>query len=94
MASRAVKFGPHLKELRIHLCQTHETSQGVRDFMNKFYVSLKGANPNFPILVRECSGVQPRVFARYEKGKEVSVPLTNQSGESVMEQIQKLAAKC
>lgn len=26
----AVKFGPHLKELRILLCQTSKSSQGVR----------------------------------------------------------------
>ena len=26
----AVKFGKHLKELRIHLCQKSPTSQGVR----------------------------------------------------------------
>lgn len=31
MASKvAVRFGRQLKELRIHLCQTSQTSQGVR----------------------------------------------------------------
>uniref|UniRef100_A0A6M2DP12 NADH dehydrogenase [ubiquinone] 1 alpha subcomplex subunit 2 n=1 Tax=Xenopsylla cheopis TaxID=163159 RepID=A0A6M2DP12_XENCH len=92
--SRAVKFGAHLKELRLHLCQTHESSKGVREFMQNFYVPLKQANPKFPILVRECSGVQPKLFARYEKGKEASVPLTNLSAENVMQHVQTLASKC
>lgn len=28
-------------------------------------MTLKKANPDFPILIRECSGVQPRLWARY-----------------------------
>ena len=28
-------------------------------------MTLKKSNPEFPILVRECSGVQARVWARY-----------------------------
>ena len=42
-----------------------------RDFIEQSYVPLKQANPKFPILVRECSGVQPRLWARY--GKILSV---------------------
>lgn len=33
--------------------------------MEKNYVELKKANPAFPFLIRECSGIEPRVFARY-----------------------------
>lgn len=29
------------------------------------YVPLKKENPNFPILIRECSGIQPKLWARY-----------------------------
>lgn len=36
-----------------------------RDFVEQHYVSLKKSNPDFPILIRECSGVQARVWARY-----------------------------
>lgn len=36
-----------------------------RDFVEQHYVSLKKSNPEFPILIRECSGVQARVWARY-----------------------------
>ena len=38
-----------------------------RDFIETHYVPLKQNNPRFPILIRECSGVQPKVFARYGK---------------------------
>lgn len=36
-----------------------------REFVNKHYVQIKQANPKTPILIRECSGVQPRLWARY-----------------------------
>ncbi|XP_006891284.1 PREDICTED: NADH dehydrogenase [ubiquinone] 1 alpha subcomplex subunit 2 [Elephantulus edwardii] len=54
-----------LREIRIHLCQRSVGSQGVRDFIEKKYVELKKANPDLPILIRECSDVQPKLWARY-----------------------------
>jgi len=36
-----------------------------RDFVHSSYQELKKANPTFPILIRECSGVQARMIARY-----------------------------
>ncbi|VDO35993.1 unnamed protein product [Haemonchus placei] len=65
MASAIRLAGSHLRELRIHLCQKSSASAGVRAFIENDYVSLKKANPQFPILIRECSGIVPRVFARY-----------------------------
>lgn len=87
MASKAIKFSPALKELRIHLCQKSEASQGVRDFIEKYYVSLKQQNPKFPILIRECSGVQPRLWARYDGGRESSIPLTKLKAEEVLQNV-------
>ncbi|KAL4230395.1 ndufa2 [Mactra antiquata] len=89
----AVKFGKHLKELRIHLCQKSPASQGVREFIESQYVAMKKSNPRFPILIRECSGVQPVVYARYEYGKEASIPLTNKSSSEVLQTIASLNAK-
>ncbi|WAQ98251.1 NDUA2-like protein [Mya arenaria] len=86
----AVKFGKHLKELRIHLCQKSAASQGVRDFVETQYVALKKSNPKFPILIRECSGVQPVVFARYEYGKEAQVPLSGRNSADVLKTIETL----
>ncbi|KAL0849762.1 hypothetical protein ABMA28_011716 [Loxostege sticticalis] len=87
----SVRLGGVLKELRIHLCQTSSQSAGVREFIQKNYVNLKKDNPTFPILIRECSGVQPRVLARYEKGVERSAPLTNLSANDVFSTIKQLA---
>ncbi|CAD7092902.1 unnamed protein product [Hermetia illucens] len=87
---RNAKLVPQLKELRLHLCQTSDASKGARDFVQRHYVNLKKDNPNLPILIRECGGIQPRLWARYEKGKETSVPLTNQSADDIMKQVEAL----
>ncbi|XP_060110071.1 NADH dehydrogenase [ubiquinone] 1 alpha subcomplex subunit 2 [Heteronotia binoei] len=76
-SSAARVIGSHLKEIRLHLCQRSPSSQGVRDFIEKQYVPLKQANPDFPILIRECSDVQPMLWARYEFGREKCVQLNN-----------------
>ncbi|XP_056141428.1 NADH dehydrogenase [ubiquinone] 1 alpha subcomplex subunit 2 [Lampris incognitus] len=76
-------LGKSLREIRFHLCQTSAASQGVRDFVEQHYVELKGANPGLPILIRECSGVQPKLWARYDFGKERSVSLDNMNTEQV-----------
>jgi len=44
-----------------------------RDFLEQHYVSLKQNNPKFPVLVRECSGVQPMIWARY--GTSIHCPV-------------------
>ncbi|NXP62957.1 NDUA2 dehydrogenase, partial [Chloropsis cyanopogon] len=88
MAAGAVQrigggLGLALRELRIHLCQRSAGSRGVREFIEEHYVTLKKANPDFPILIRECSGIQPKLWARYEFGKEKSIPLNNLSVDEV-----------
>ncbi|KAI0237396.1 NADH dehydrogenase [ubiquinone] 1 alpha subcomplex subunit 2 [Lamellibrachia satsuma] len=92
-ASKAVKFGQHLKELRIHLCQKSAGSKGARDFLEQFYVPLKQSNPKFPILVRECSGIQPMIWARYDLGRELSVPVAGKSSKEVLSTVEMLAQK-
>ncbi|NXP76968.1 NDUA2 dehydrogenase, partial [Ramphastos sulfuratus] len=88
MAAAAVRgigggLGRGLRELRIHLCQRSPGSRGVREFIEQHYVTLKKANPDFPILIRECSGVQPKLWARYEFGKEKNVSLNNLTVDEV-----------
>ncbi|XP_058031554.1 NADH dehydrogenase [ubiquinone] 1 alpha subcomplex subunit 2 [Ahaetulla prasina] len=73
----------NLKEIRIHLCQHSAASQGVRDFIEQHYVTLKKANPNFPILIRECSNVHPMLWARYAFGLEKNVSLNNLNVDQV-----------
>ncbi|UYV76705.1 hypothetical protein LAZ67_14001831 [Cordylochernes scorpioides] len=91
MASRLLKFSASLKELRLHLCQKSPESKGIREFIENHYVALKKNNPNFPILIRECSGVNPVVYARYEKGMETRVPLANMNQEQILDAIEKLS---
>jgi NADH dehydrogenase (ubiquinone) 1 alpha subcomplex subunit 2 len=81
----------NLRELRIHLCQTGKSSQGVRDFIEKHYVELKQQNPKFPILIRECSGIEPRIYGRYGYGKESSVSVADLSSEQVLRKLEQLA---
>jgi|ERR1711962_839279 len=91
MASAARRLPQHLKELRIHLCQRSPSSQGVRDWVETHYVDMKKANPKFPFLIRECSGIQPKVYARYEYGREASAPLANFSSKQVMDTLNTMA---
>ncbi|KAM9694068.1 NADH dehydrogenase [ubiquinone] 1 alpha subcomplex subunit 2 [Trichechus inunguis] len=82
-ATRGVGAKLALREIRIHLCQRSSGSQGVRDFIEKKYVELKKTNPDLPILIRECSDVQPRLWARYAFGQEKNVSLNNFSADQV-----------
>lgn len=91
--SKAFKFSQAVKELRVHLCQSGPASSGVRKFLEKNYVDLKQLNPATPILVRECSNVQPKLWARYEFGKEQHLPLTDMNENQVFAALEKLAKK-
>ncbi|XP_055332612.1 uncharacterized protein LOC129584467 [Paramacrobiotus metropolitanus] len=84
-------FSASLKELRIILCQKGESSKGVRDFLEQFYIPLKQQNPKLPILVRECSGITPKVHARYDYGQENSVDLSGMHKEQVLNTVNTLA---
>ncbi|CAL8362185.1 unnamed protein product [Lota lota] len=95
MAAAAVRaigsqLSRNLREVRVHLCQTSAASQGARDFVEHHYVSLKRSNPEFPILIRECSGVQARLWARYDFGKEQSVALDNMNADQVAKVLETL----
>ncbi|XP_026214322.1 NADH dehydrogenase [ubiquinone] 1 alpha subcomplex subunit 2 [Anabas testudineus] len=83
-------LGKNLREIRVHLCQTSASSKGARDFVEQHYVTLKKSNPDFPILIRECSGVQARLWARYGFGKESSVSVENMSADQVVKALQML----
>lgn len=89
-----VRLAAPLRELRIHLCQKGDSSKGIRDFLQQNYVGMKKTNPKFPILVRECSGVQPRLWARFDKGVEKSVSLNNLSATDVLGQIKTISGAC
>lgn len=52
-------------EARAHTGRAGRSLRPRRDFIEKRYVELKKANPDLPILIRECSDVQPKLWARY-----------------------------
>ncbi|CAG8716734.1 16246_t:CDS:2, partial [Acaulospora colombiana] len=60
------------------------------EFIANNYSSIKSANPHFPILVREASGVEARFFARYDFGKEKKVVLNNLSAKEVESKLEEL----
>ncbi|GFU01371.1 NADH dehydrogenase 1 alpha subcomplex subunit 2 [Trichonephila clavipes] len=60
------------------------------EFIRKHYVPIKKQNPAFPILIRECEGIEPRIYARYDFGKETSVSLSNNKSDEVLEIVRKL----
>ena len=41
-----------------------------RSFLTRAYPTMKHHNPHTPIMIREALNIQPRVFARYEYGRE------------------------
>lgn len=90
MASKWGSLAKNLQELRIHLCQTSAGSKGARDFVMSTYQELKSANPTFPLLVRECSGAQARLIARYDFGKEVAVPIDGKNPTDISASLQQL----
>lgn len=89
--SKFVRFSQGLKELRIHLCQKSASSSGVRNFIEKYYVDLKKVNPTTPILIRECSNIEPKVWARYDLGRETNLSLANMDENQVKNAIEKLS---
>ncbi|XP_074772331.1 NADH dehydrogenase [ubiquinone] 1 alpha subcomplex subunit 2 isoform X1 [Athene noctua] len=100
MAAAAVRgvggeLSRSLRELRIHLCQRSAGSRGVRDFIEQHYVTLKKANPDFPILIRECSGVQPKLWARVWQREKCATeqPYCGRSGQGLGEHCEKQGVK-
>ncbi|EEB10901.1 NADH-Ubiquinone oxidoreductase B8 subunit [Pediculus humanus corporis] len=88
--SAAIKFSNRLRELRIHLCQKNTTSDGVRNFINSHYLSLKQTNPKCPILIRECEGIQPKLWARFDNGEENMICLSNKNSDEILKQFESL----
>merc|ERR1712198_454809 len=90
MAARLVNLSHHVKELRLHLCQKSPSSQGVRNFVEKYYVDIKKNNPDLPILIRECSGVQPKIIARFDYGVERNVSVIDKNADEVLTSLEGL----
>ncbi|KAI7869182.1 thioredoxin-like protein [Spinellus fusiger] len=83
MSALRSQFSQSLKELRVQFCQTSPASSGLRDFVAKNYTSIKTANPELPILIREASGTEARIFARFDKGVEQKMSFENKPTDEI-----------
>ncbi|GAB1736157.1 hypothetical protein KC333_g9068 [Hortaea werneckii] len=80
-------FSKALKELRFHHCQTSDHSNAIRSFLTRAYPTMKHHNPHTPILIREAMNIQPRVFARYEFGKEKMADLQGLDDKAIEDKV-------
>lgn len=53
-----------------HKTITNAPAGLIRSFLLRSYPTMKHHNPHTPIMIREALNTQPRVFARYEFGRE------------------------
>ncbi|KAJ2777366.1 hypothetical protein H4R18_005197 [Coemansia javaensis] len=86
-------FSRGLKELRIHFAQEAPASRGLRDFIVKAYPAMKAANPKLPVLIREASGVESRIIARFDRGRERKIVVDSLSAAEVEQRFNALVAE-
>ncbi|XP_062096881.1 NADH dehydrogenase [ubiquinone] 1 alpha subcomplex subunit 2 [Humulus lupulus] len=84
------QLSKNLKELRVLLCQSSPASSATRTFVEKNYQDLKALNPKLPILIRECRGVDPQLWARYDMGVERGVRLEGLSEAQISKALEDL----
>ena len=82
-----------VRELRFIMCQQSAASQGVRNYVLNNYQSVKAANPDFPFIVREASGAQPCITARYQFGVERKVYVHNATEAEISQTIDDLVSQ-
>ncbi|KAI0838161.1 NADH dehydrogenase, alpha subcomplex, subunit 2 [Hypoxylon sp. FL0890] len=83
-------FTKTLKEVRFLFCHTGEGSAATRTFLTRAYPTMKKNNPYTPILLREASGTLPKVYARYEFGKEKSKSLEGLTDKQIEDAVAQL----
>ncbi|CAN9451230.1 unnamed protein product [Alternaria sp. RS040] len=64
-----------------------------RNFLTRSYPAMKKANPSVPIMIREASGTQPTVYARFDFGKERKLSLKGLDDKSIEQQVADLVQK-
>ncbi|XP_065864000.1 NADH dehydrogenase [ubiquinone] 1 alpha subcomplex subunit 2-like [Euphorbia lathyris] len=84
------QLSKNLKELRILLCQSSPASSSARAFVGNNYKNLKSLNPKLPILIRECNGTEPQLWARYDMGVERGIRLEGMSEAQISKALQDL----
>ena len=72
------------------MCQMSAQSAGVRSFVDKHYLDVKKANPDFLFIVREAQNAIPTITARYDYGVEKKIFAEGLSDAEVATQVQEL----
>ncbi|KAL2050373.1 hypothetical protein ABVK25_009345 [Lepraria finkii] len=80
-------FTKSLREVRFLFCQSSEHSAATRSFLTRAYPTMKKNNPHTPIMLREALDTQPRIFARYELGKEKQESLNGLTDKQIEEKV-------
>ncbi|KAK4483132.1 hypothetical protein RD792_010312, partial [Penstemon davidsonii] len=63
----------------------------VRAFIENNYKDLKTKNPKLPILIREATGIEPQLWARYDMGVERGIHLEGLNEEQISKALEDLA---
>ncbi|KAI0192832.1 thioredoxin-like protein [Astrocystis sublimbata] len=85
-------FTQTLKEVRFLFCQG-EASAATRSFLTRAYPTMKKNNPHTPILLREAAGTLPKIYARYDLGKERSQSLEGLDDKQIEDTVTNLTSK-
>ncbi|CAJ2504548.1 Uu.00g119420.m01.CDS01 [Anthostomella pinea] len=80
-------FTKTLREVRFAFCPTGQSSTALKTFLTRAYPTMKKNNAHTPILLREATGTLPKVYARYEFGKEKSQSLEGLSDKQIEEAV-------
>ncbi|KAH9875271.1 hypothetical protein J1614_004762, partial [Plenodomus biglobosus] len=62
-----------------------------RNFLTRSYPTMKKHNPHTPIMIREASGTEPTLYARFDFGKEKKVSLKGLDDKAIEQQVTQLA---
>ncbi|KAF1868508.1 hypothetical protein Lal_00008316 [Lupinus albus] len=84
------QISKNIKELRFLMCQSSPASSSARAFVEKNYKELKTLNPKLPILIRECKGVEPQLWARYDLGVEKGIKLEGLTEQQISKTLEDL----
>merc|ERR1712014_159919 len=74
----------HDSRRRTDTSSSHDAN---RSFLTRAYPTMKHHNPHTPILIREAMNIQPRVFARYEFGKEKMADLQGLDDKAIEDKV-------
>jgi NADH dehydrogenase (ubiquinone) 1 alpha subcomplex subunit 2 len=84
------RLSRNMQELRFAFCPRGASSEGSRAFLQNNYAELKLLNPGLPMLVRDGLDFEPRVYARYDRGVETHIDVTNMTEENISKAIEQL----